>query len=539
MPAGASLATLAGRRDSGRGRMARMIPVAACAVLLLCLPQAQDEAKALAAFRRAFAPPAKGTLSDPDARTRALAALEGLESLSVAKAYVDAHLQLEAEIASVEQDRARISEQIAKVLEGQERSERRDLPNQKNLLYHDLKLQADRLRKALDDQQALGEALRARVDRLQSRDTVAWLLANVQRDRRQALSLKVAIARRAASLVPPMAVELGKALEVARANDELIPALIGIGALGKQGAQMLDPVLHLLGHKEEAVRVEAASALARMAQGRAILPLIDLLEVERGQAAVAVSRALETITSQRHGTSVSTWRAWFKAEGARFVSGAEPLGRGRPGERRSASGGTSSYFDIPQDGKGIVYVIDCSGSMQREIQLRTGQTTAGGEVPTTTRMEACKAELIRALGSLETGKAFNIVWFNDMVHAWQPRMVKSDTATVAAAQAWVRELGPSSSTNIHDAVQRAFAFVGRGASDRYYGTEVDTIFLLTDGSPTRPDNSPDSTDAILVSVRQWNALKRVVIHCIAIGKELNAGFLRQLADENGGEYRAY
>jgi hypothetical protein len=53
--------------------------------------------------------------------------------------------------------------------------------------------------------------------------------------------------------------------------------------------------------------------------------------------------------------------------------------------------------------------------------------------------------------------------------------------------------------------------------------------VLTDGAPTTPEGKLDSTDKILASCRTWNPLQRVVIHCIAIGRDLNVEFLQKLA----------
>ena len=68
----------------------------------------------------------------------------------------------------------------------------------------------------------------------------------------------------------------------------------------------------------------------------------------------------------------------------------------------------------------------------------------------------------------------------------------------------------------------------------------DTIFLLSDGAPTLPPgDKPDSTEKIIHAVREWNSLKTVVIHCIGIGRGVNVPFMRQLARENGGEFKQY
>ena len=156
-----------------------------------------------------------------------------------------------------------------------------------------------------------------------------------------------------------------------------------------------------------------------------------------------------------------------------------------------------------------------------------------------TRIEACKAELVRALGRLQPRQKFAVIWYNDQPHWWQTKMLEATKDNVEAAQAFVRTLKHASSTNIHDSLEQGFTLVGRGARDKYYGMNLDTIFLLTDGSPTKPDGKPDSTDKILEGVRAWNPVKRVTIHTIGIGNGLNEGFLRTLAEDNGGEFKKF
>mgnify|MGYP001954691227 CR=1 FL=1 len=36
-----------------------------------------------------------------------------------------------------------------------------------------------------------------------------------------------------------------------------------------------------------------------------------------------------------------------------------------------------------------------------------------------------------------------------------------------------------------------------------------------------------------------NTLKDVIVHCIGIGKGVNARFMKQLAEENGGEFKQF
>ena len=67
---------------------------------------------------------------------------------------------------------------------------------------------------------------------------------------------------------------------------------------------------------------------------------------------------------------------------------------------------------------------------------------------------------------------------------------------------------------------------------------ADAIFLVSDGSPTTPKGEVEDPERTLQAVREWNAAKRVAIHCIGIGARHNSSFLKQLAEENGGQYYA-
>jgi hypothetical protein len=64
------------------------------------------------------------------------------------------------------------------------------------------------------------------------------------------------------------------------------------------------------------------------------------------------------------------------------------------------------------------------------------------------------------------------------------------------------------------------------------------IYLVSDGAPTNSKGQAEDPQRTLQAVRQWNAMKRIAIHTIGIGKEHSESFMRTLAEENGGDYRA-
>ena len=68
--------------------------------------------------------------------------------------------------------------------------------------------------------------------------------------------------------------------------------------------------------------------------------------------------------------------------------------------------------------------------------------------------------------------------------------------------------------------------------------KADVIFLISDGSPTDSKGNVEDPERTLNAVRNWNALQRVAIHTIGIGRQHNVDFMRRLAEENGGDYYA-
>jgi hypothetical protein len=505
----------------------------ACMLFVLVSP-AQDETKVLATFAKAFAPPPKGKASVPD-KLAALAATQPLDSSKLADALVDGWQHLAAEHAVHDAERAALAEESAKIVKGQEASEKRTLPSDALSRLKQIQQRQVELRTRIDDLRELQQKVGERIAELRQRDSALWLLQHVVGSRKHALQLKLAAARAVGGAAADVMEELAASLPKAKEPEEQIVLLDAMATAGRTAQLHATPVIALLASKQEAVAERAAQTLAKLAVAEAIGPMIELLSRVEGQTRLRVAAALEVLTGQQFAANVSMWRAWWQQDGAMFVASGKQLGNGTPSSRGKGDA-DRYYFGIPQqDSKSILYVIDCSGSMKAEIDWHGKD----GKPVKTTRIEACKFELVRALGLLQPTQGFAILWYNDQPHFWEPKLQLATKEAVARAQAFVDTLQPAQSTNIHDSLEQGFQLVGRGARDKSYGTELDTIFLLTDGSPTTPDGKPDSTDKILLGVRAWNALQRVTIHCIAIGKDLNGAFLSRLASENGGEFKQF
>lgn len=459
-----------------------------------------DESKAISAFKKAF----RGSKKRPRSvrqRGDALALLDGHDSDKIAAVLAASYLTVHLEVADLDARRIEANKELAELLAGQEFSRRRILPNKEQQRYFELRQQSNQLRLQVDSARELQVALRNRIGALRSAAACKWLVSSVVGAKKYPLPLKIAAARAAGTTDAELLPDLQRALKRSRRPGELIAILDALGLIGKAAEPVAADVIKLLRHKEEAVRERAALALSKIAVPAAITPMIELLARERGMAQERVAAALEILTGQQHGIVVGAWRAWLEAEGAPLLAGRQPLGEGEPSVRKRTA--KNYYMGIPQDGKAIVYIIDASGSMKQIVNWQTPSetTSAGGGRREMSRLEACKGELIQALGRLEHGKKFNVVWYSDLPYLHNKTMLVADAQTIKAAQDWVRQLQPTASTNIHDALQMAFGLIGRGKHDKYYGIEIDTVFLLTDGSPTKPDGSLDSTKKIISTLR--------------------------------------
>lgn len=503
--------------------------------LSLCTATAQDEARLLAEFTKAVQP-GKGRSIAPDSAKQALGGLAAIDSPKTADVLMDGWLAADNEANAIDQGRQTHTAEMAELIKGQEASERRTFPSEKEKArFHHLKDLVQQQRTAIEALRELQTAIAQRVQALQNQDVLLFYLQKISGSRKHPLPLKLAAMRAVGAGAAGVMNELGTALTRAKEPEELMPLLEAMATAGTAVRAHAQLVIALLEHKEEAVRERAAQALAKIAVPGAIEPMIALLGRSSGQTRLRIAAALEVLTGQQFGINAGMWQNWWQGEGKALAG--DGLGKGRPSKSKH---GDRYYFGIPQDqSNSILYVIDCSGSMTKEVEVKLGEQTVTEKGSKTTRLEACKKELIRSLAMLRPEQRFAILWYNDLPHLWEPKIQPATKDSVARAQAFVQTLRPASSTNIYDSLKTCFGMVGRGVHDKYYGVELDTIFLLTDGSPTTPGGQLDSTEKIITAVREWNPLKRVTIHAIAIGRDLNASFLQQLARENGGEFKQY
>jgi hypothetical protein len=145
--------------------------------------------------------------------------------------------------------------------------------------------------------------------------------------------------------------------------------------------------------------------------------------------------------------------------------------------------------------------------------------TKGGKAR---KIDILKRELVNVIKKLAADAQINIVTFHSTYDAWQKELQPLAGNGRAKAIQFVEGLKNGVGTNVFDTLEFAL-------KDR----RVNTIYLLTDGLPTR--GRLTEPKAILQEIGAQNRLRGVTIHCIAFGEE--SPLLKDLAAQNGGEYR--
>jgi hypothetical protein len=158
-----------------------------------------------------------------------------------------------------------------------------------------------------------------------------------------------------------------------------------------------------------------------------------------------------------------------------------------------------------------------------------------------TRLDVLKWQLKRSIKMLPSKALFNVIFYSNDFEVWSEEMIRATPANKRKVYGYIDEQTAEGSTNIFDAMERAFEIAtsgqkaGGGGDPRYASNTggADTFYLLSDGSPNA-GRIPDPND-ILAEVAKINKLRKVVIHTVAVGGGFNAAFMETLAAENGGE----
>lgn len=291
-------------------------------------------------------------------------------------------------------------------------------------------------------------------------------------------------------------------------------------------------------------RSAAAYALAVQKCKQAIPALIRGLEAELLRKKdpwamdIRLHKLLEGLTGQSVVRGdVAPWKQFWAKEGATFTVRPQP----KEGERKKADDKYAKFFDLEVDSDRVLFVVDFSGSMAEPMTLKAGAGTgAPQEEVTATKAALVVRELKRLIMSLPDGALVNVVVFGEDVRIWRqeggrPALVKiDDDARDDLMGKFLDSLRPAGRTNLHDALDAALDFGGRGMHDKYYAAGFDTLYVITDGAPTT--GKVVDKDEIRRRVRECNQLRRIAIQCVTFGDKNDTEFLAAMAAENGGRH---
>jgi uncharacterized protein YegL len=147
------------------------------------------------------------------------------------------------------------------------------------------------------------------------------------------------------------------------------------------------------------------------------------------------------------------------------------------------------------------------------------------------RIVRAQNELIKLIKALDSGVMFNIVAYSREVHVWSKTGLKAATGSnKSSAIKFVSGFQADSTTHTDDALEKAWENIKDGC---------DTLYLLSDGSPTHKGDCSDSDvliEEILNFFRKHNKFKKVKIFTLGF-KGANRPFMMKLAKENNGKYR--
>jgi hypothetical protein len=266
-------------------------------------------------------------------------------------------------------------------------------------------------------------------------------------------------------------------------------------------------------------------------------PLIDRLETEGGRLQREIHKALKAVTNETIGLNVNTWRSWWKTQRPRGIPPPLPQTHNpaddryappkRPGEPEEPS-----YYGARLFSESLLFVLDVSKSMESTIEVPKDAQEKLGVIPKGQRIDVAKAAAKTAIERLDPRARFNVVFFSTRVRPWKDVLVGASGHAQAAISA-IMGAGLEDETNIFGALKAAVGLHEQDTLQAGLDPIPDTIYFLTDGTPTRGEIT--DKDTILSWMRDMNRFAKVELNVIAMGTlGIDIAFLSALASENDG-----
>ncbi|MBI3817266.1 MAG: VWA domain-containing protein [Planctomycetes bacterium] len=322
---------------------------------------------------------------------------------------------------------------------------------------------------------------------------------------------------------------------VAAASKDKDP-LVRVGALvaGESSNGNPDAAVAALDDTDRRVRIAALEWLQKACPGAAVPKLILHLDKEAGRLKAMSVQTLKIITLRDFGADAAAWKNWYDQAGPNYSPpAADPAKAGKkpdaapdPEETRAAG---PRYYDFIVQSDRVAFVVDVSGSM-REKYLSPGATSAGSGGDKS-KLEHAAEALRDVLKQLPKGTRVSIIIFNTEPLRYQKgskqntaRSIESSPELADEVYKFVIATGAKNKTNVNDSLELVLD-----------DSEIDTVYLLTDGAPSAGRRNLGSR------ITEWATrvarLSKTQVNTIGFAaKNKDAEFLKNLAEATGGRY---
>ena len=191
---------------------------------------------------------------------------------------------------------------------------------------------------------------------------------------------------------------------------------------------------------------------------------------------------------------------------------------------------------MPVTGSSIAFLIDTSGSMDEQVAgtAGSGRTSASPRRGRThTRLNAAKEQIVLAVQAMDPASRYQLLTFAEDARKWTRRPVKPGRRSTRSLTEVLSRMRANGGTNLFDGLVQSLQLDEIGYGEQHK-TEIDELFVLSDGQPT--SGAVQNADDLLALVREANKYARVRIHCVFTGTGGGADLLRRLAEENDGVF---
>jgi len=342
--------------------------------------------------------------------------------------------------------------------------------------------------------------------------------------------------------------ELLKLLKKAHKMEQRVLCVDGLGASADPSA--IPPLTEALEDKSKAVRMSAIRALNRIEHKDCVEPLFMRLSKVGFDGGDAEAEELYGVLHRLTGKAfenLDDWKKWWSVAKADFDPRKQ---RNQPEQSTRTRKTAGKIFESVVRSQDFVLVLDISSSM-RVIDLPRGKTVkspktgnpitykdpdpSGQKRPDkSSRFKKAQEAFIKLIGGLNSHAKFAVVVFaskkETQLYGGKPVLMPATASNKKKVIKWIEGLkwGPATRTDL----ALDLAFKVRGA---------DSIYLFSDGIPEMlksGKNKDIPVDEILKKARTLNRARKVKLHCYAITSNPSTQkFLRQLAAENGGEFK--